>query len=920
MKSWQVSTVALLSWSAAWSAMGCNAIAGIGAPVLEGDASSDATVAPEDEGGTDSGPDSTLVDAGGDAEDAAPGPTEDGGDATAADAGDAGDGGIGDASKDAGLPRGTPCVGDAGGGCASGFCVDGVCCEGACSGQCEACNLPDAGGLCTQTVGAPVAPRGVCAGAGTSCVGACAAGNTLGCTYPGSATSCRSQTCTGGTVTQPAGCDGSGTCPPATTVTCSNPAACNATNDGCSNACTGDGQCSGATPYCNSGSCLATKENGLKCAAASECTSKSCVDGYCCNSSCTNDCQACDVPNNLGACTQVAAGDQPHGTSRPACTGAGGACGGSCQTTSATQCTYPTGSCGAASCTGSTFIPAGTCASGLCAAAASQSCPTCETCNSTQTQCIDSTAGTACGAAGQACNAGSCVTIGAPRPTAPLSTALATSQKPTFHWALGSGTTGAQVQICKDRACSSVLQTFTATGASGAPATALGKGVYFWRLHGLLGSAVGSAASPVWELRVGAKSAPIDTSWGTIVDPNGDGFADLLVAAKQAGAAYLYPSTGTAGISTTASATLKITNGASFGYAQSLASAGDVNGDGFSDVIVGASGNAAYVYLGGASGLSTTAATTITPPSGALAFGASVSSAGDVNGDGYADVIVGSGGSGVGTGAYNGAAYIYLGSASGTTTTPAPAVPSPVAGTGFGYQVASAGDTNGDGYGDVIVGGSGYASSPGVADVFLGGPGGLSTTPLPLSNPNTDGTFGASLAGVDDTNADGYADIVVGAYAATSNEGIAYLYLGKTFASPNGASPDAAGFEYGQGVAGAGDLNGDGYADYAVYASGADSQRGWVYIFLGSVAVSSILSDPNEPAVGNSAFFGGAMAAAGDVNGDGFGDFAVGASANASSAGNAYVFPGNTSTGGISTTPVTTLTGAANSSFGSAIQ
>ncbi len=201
-----------------------------------------------------------------------------------------------------GLALGARCDADGGGTtCDSGYCVDGVCCEGSCAGLCEACDV-GSGGKCTPIVsGQPHGGRAACAGTGTTCGGACAAGSTAGCTYPGSSTSCRGASCAGGMATEAAGCDGSGACPAATTVPCT-PSACNAAGTACLGACSTDADCTAmGLPYCNGGACLATKANGEMCAASSECTSKNCVDGYCCNSACTGTCQACDVPASPGA-------------------------------------------------------------------------------------------------------------------------------------------------------------------------------------------------------------------------------------------------------------------------------------------------------------------------------------------------------------------------------------------------------------------------------------------------------------------------------------------------------------------------------------------------------------------------------------------------------------------------------------------
>src|SRR5262249_6611668 len=116
--------------------------------------------------------------------------------------------------------------------------------------------------------------------------------------------------------------------------------------------------------------------------------------------------------------------------------------------------------------------------------------------------------------------------------------------------------------------------------------------------------------------------------------------------------------------------------GAQFGVA--VAPAGDVNGDGYADVIVGASGydngqvdeGGAFVYLGSASGLATSAVWTAEGQQVNAGFGYAIATAGDVNGDGYADVIVGALSSDNGQ-VDEGRAYVYLGSASGLATSAA---------------------------------------------------------------------------------------------------------------------------------------------------------------------------------------------------------------------------------------------------------
>ena len=287
--------------------------------------------------------------------------------------------------------------------CTSGHCVDGVCCDGSCDGQCEACDV-GSGGMCTPVSGTPHGSRAPCLGVGTACEGTCDPSNSAGCTYPGNSTTCVDAGCSNGTETVTAGCNGSGSCPMATTVACSNPAACNSASTGCANACNSDSQCPSSAPYCNSGACLTTKANGETCQGAADCTNGNCVDGYCCDGACEGQCQACDIAGSVGACTQVGAG-QPHGTRQP-CTGAGTACGGTCTTQSATACTFSTGSCGSPTCSISTLTPAGTCAQGACNPGTPAGCPNGLVCAST-TACF-----TACTSDGDCVAADYCASNG----------------------------------------------------------------------------------------------------------------------------------------------------------------------------------------------------------------------------------------------------------------------------------------------------------------------------------------------------------------------------------------------------------------------------------------------------------------------------------------------------------------------------
>jgi hypothetical protein len=234
-----------------------------------------------------------------------------------------------------------------------------------------------------------------------------------------------------------------------------------------------------------------------------------------------------------------------------------------------------------------------------------------------------------------------------------------------------------------------------------------------------LGSPAGLATTSAWTV----ESNQTGALFGEVAaagDVNGDGFGDVLVGALQydngqnnEGRSFLYLGSPT-GLATSAAWTAEGNqNDASFGY--SMSTAGDVNGDGFSDVIVGSpqydngqtDEGRAYLYVGSASGLSPAAHWTAEANQGLAGFGISVSTAGDVNGDGYSDVIVG---------AYlydnfqtdGGRAAVYHGSATGLSANPSWTFDAAQASTLFGLWVSTAGDVNGDGFSDVVVGANRY--------------------------------------------------------------------------------------------------------------------------------------------------------------------------------------------------------------------
>jgi hypothetical protein len=442
------------------------------------------------------------------------------------------------------------------------------------------------------------------------------------------------------------------------------------------------------------------------------------------------------------------------------------------------------------------------------------------------------------------------------------------------------------------------------------------------RVFVYLGSGSGLATSASWSAESNQASAYFGSSVASVGDVDGNGYADVLIGAPNydngqadEGRAFVYYGSAS-GLSGIAAWTAE-SNQASAQFGCSVATAGDVNGDGYSDVIVGASQydngqsdeGCAFVYHGSASTLSPTAEWTADGNQADASFGFPVASAGDVNGDGYADVIIGApyfdGGE-----TDEGRAFVYHGSASGLSSVANWTAEDNQAGARFGVSAASAGDVNGDGYADVIIGAADYTNGQtreGRAYVYHGSASGLSATAnWAAESDQTFAWYGFSVAGAGDVNGDGYADVIVGSYNyqnGESGEGRAFVYHGSASGVPASASWIAeinkAGAWFGNRVASAGDVNGDGYADVIVgadYYTNGQTQEGGAFVFHGSS--SGLSAAPNWTAESNQAnsLFGSPVASAGDVNGDGYADVIVGASAYDNSEaeeGRAYVFHGS---------------------------
>lgn len=471
-----------------------------------------------------------------------------------------------------------------------------------------------------------------------------------------------------------------------------------------------------------------------------------------------------------------------------------------------------------------------------------------------------------------------------------MSVSFLTSRHPTFRWQLPSGADGARVDLCADRACERLLVTFDAAGDHGAPPVDLPAGPVFWRLRGTVSGAAGAAISATWELVVPAQSAPVSTAWGAMLDANGDGFGDVAVGDSDAFAptqhVYLHHG-GAAGPSAAPSSVLSVASPVAR-FAASIASAGDVDGDGFGDLLVGSPGeDSVYFYRGGPGGFAD-------PPSAVLAgpatssFGAAVSGAGDVDGDGYADIVVGlplrapPAGSLV-----QGAAILYYGGPGGPSSSRSIEL-GPRSGSdaqGFGTFVSAAGDIDGDGLGDVAVWGGIESTDPQYVLAYYGGahPFGVAPSALLHYDGTSPSWLGSAnlLACAGDTNGDGYPDLVMST-PVPPNVGFTSDHLSLFYGGPNGValvpsrripSPLATTDHFGLSVAGL-DANQDGLDDLATSTASYAQPPVVALLYLGAapgpaLAATITTTDPTtllEREVGSS----------GDIDGDGFPDLVVG--------------------------------------------
>lgn len=412
-------------------------------------------------------------------------------------------------------------------------------------------------------------------------------------------------------------------------------------------------------------------------------------------------------------------------------------------------------------------------------------------------------------------------------------------------------------------------------------------------------------------------------------DVNGDKYDDIVVTRKDydlgidyadAGRGWLFMG-GSDGLSTNPVVIFdppQLLWAGSFGM--SVACAGDVNGDNMEDIIIGmpnyestpslSAEGAVFVYYGTTEGPKATYNWMARGGAALKHLGQAVDSAGDVNGDGYDDIIVGTAENWHNPVSY---AYVWYGGPNGLGDNDVPSnadwvatgpTPGAIEGHHFGYFVYGVGSVNGDNFDDVMVTAwqyDGVVTDEGAAFVWYGGPGGLGEPGTPenadwkATSGQVNSYFGASGDGIGDVNGDGFGDLAVGAVlydTPLQDAGKVFVWYGGpdglgdsgTPGNANWSAEGTVGINFGFTVHPAGDVNHDGISDLLITAPYVEPpwHAGAWFVWLGSrdgLGPNGNLANADLAGYGTQegAELGIIESGAGDVNQDGLEDIFVAA-------------------------------------------
>ncbi len=488
------------------------------------------------------------------------------------------------------------------------------------------------------------------------------------------------------------------------------------------------------------------------------------------------------------------------------------------------------------------------------------------------------------------------------RPIGPMNGSRVTSLRPTLQWELPPGVRSVRVELCRDACCTQPIRTLDAEGDRVRPAEALPVGArVWWRVRGREGQRVGARTGATWLFHVPYQDAPTDTFGGRIRDFNGDGCVDLVATGRVSQRNVLFLLAGTRG--GLRSDSIRVQPIETF-MGMDVQSA-DFNGDGIRDVFgIDPDQRTISIYHGGTARWQAAIMMVLDRRVGDQCNTVSGFTAADLNGDGFSDLVVN-------IGSYWGAncegrfgtegssILVFPGGIEGVSRTPAQRVDEPSSVGNEVLPLANVGDVNGDGREDLL-GPARRGGIPGAAilvDVnYRSRPGAVRfiAPDDPLDLVAGLGDMGATVG---DLDGDRIEDFVVNTIG-----GRVYLFQSRHGVGPravlidplvNYLWPRGQCCYFGSGLEFSGDLNGDGHFDlFIADPSSTDTAResrrinmGRGYFFPGgpegpTLRPAQIL--PYSPSIPENPRWSDeewgwvySLSHLGDIDGDGFDDTAI---------------------------------------------